>query len=129
MQAAETNNCPHPSAGEGAIAKQPLFIIERGLPRKMLSTESVAVFLWLAVLVAAAIVTPDARGYGTHTQLGLPPCFMMTVLHRPCPACGLTTSFANIMHGNIAAALSAHPLGPALFLYFAFAAIYSLSKL
>jgi hypothetical protein len=111
------------------VAKSPLFIIERNLPRKMFSTESVVVILWLAILVAAAIVTPDPRGHGTHTQLGLPPCFMMTVLHRPCPACGLTTSFANVMHGDIASAFSAHPLGPAVILYFAIAAVYSLSKL
>ena len=31
---------------------------------------------------------------GTHQQLGLPPCNFVTLTGYPCPACGMTTSFA-----------------------------------
>ncbi len=31
-----------------------------------------------AMLVLAVCMHPDARGYDTHTQLGLPPCGFMT---------------------------------------------------
>jgi Protein of unknown function (DUF2752) len=37
----------------------------------------------------------------THRQLGLPPCSFYALTHYPCPACGMTTSFALLMHGDI----------------------------
>lgn len=70
----------------------------------------------LSVLVVAAFLVPDARGYGTHTQLGLPPCGFLTWTGAPCPGCGLTTSFALGIRGRWASAFDANPLGLALFL-------------
>lgn len=69
----------------------------------------------VSVLVLAAWLEPDARGYGTHTQLGLPPCGFLTWTGAPCPGCGLTTAFAHAMRGHWALALNANPLGLALF--------------
>ena len=37
------------------------------------------------VLAAAAAIEPDARGYGTHTQLGLPPCGLPFAHRIPLP--------------------------------------------
>jgi hypothetical protein len=78
--------------------------------------------LWLSivgggvlVLAAAAAIEPDARGYGTHTQLGLPPCGFRLLTGSPCPGCGLTTAFAHGIRGHWALAASANPLGLALF--------------
>ena len=68
------------------------------------------------VLVVAAAIEPDARGYGTHTQLGLPPCGFMLLTGSPCPGCGLTTAFAHGIRGHLSLAASANPLGLALFL-------------
>jgi len=68
------------------------------------------------VLVAAAAIEPDSRGYGTHTQLGLPPCGFLLLTGSPCPGCGLTTAFAYGIRGHWALAASANPLGLALFL-------------
>jgi hypothetical protein len=67
------------------------------------------------VLLASCLLTPAASGVGTHTQLGLPPCGFLSLFQRPCPACGLTTSFAHLAHGSLHASLIAHPLGPPLF--------------
>lgn len=68
------------------------------------------------VLGAAAAIEPDVRGYGTHTQLGLPPCGFMLLTGSPCPGCGLTTAFAHGIRGQWSLAASANPLGLALFL-------------
>ncbi len=74
----------------------------------------------LLVLAAAAAIEPDARGYGTHTQLGLPPCGFMLLTGSPCPGCGLTTAFAHGIRGHWSLAASANPLGLALFLVVCF---------
>lgn len=68
------------------------------------------------VLGAAAWLRPDARGFGTHQQLGLPPCMFEAMVGVPCPGCGLTTSFAHMAHGQPLAAFGAHLMGPLLFL-------------
>ncbi|MBA62397.1 MAG: hypothetical protein CMJ76_08530 [Planctomycetaceae bacterium] len=54
-----------------------------------------------AVLVTAAVLEPSAEGMGTHEQLGLSPCFFPEKLGYPCPACGMTTSWAHLMDGNV----------------------------
>ena len=86
-------------------------------------TNSLARGLWWSlalgagvVLVAAAMLEPDVRGYGTHTQLGLPPCGFRFLTGLPCPGCGLTTAFAHAIRGEWLSALSANPLGMLLFL-------------
>ena len=68
------------------------------------------------MLAASRWLTPSSTGVGTHEQLGLPPCGMLAWLGIPCPACGLTTSFAHLAHGDVLAALQVHPLGLPLFL-------------
>ena len=68
------------------------------------------------VLGLAAAIEPDARGYGTHTQLGLPPCGFLMLTGSPCPGCGLTTAFAHGIRGSWALAAGANPLGLLLFL-------------
>lgn len=69
-----------------------------------------------AVLAVAALVEPDARGYGTHQQLGLPPCGFRLLTGSLCPGCGLTTAFAYGIRGHWSMAASANPLGLLLFL-------------
>lgn len=70
----------------------------------------------LAVLITAAMLTPAAEGHGTHTQLGLPPCGFLVYTGYPCPGCGLTTSFANMIRLDVAGAFMANPFGILLFL-------------
>lgn len=69
----------------------------------------------VALLVLASMIEPDARGFGSHTQLGLPPCGFLTITGLPCPGCGLTTAFAHGVRGQWWLAASANPLGLALF--------------
>ena len=66
-------------------------------------------------LVVAALLEPSPSGFGTHTQLGLPPCGFLLLTGSPCPGCGLTTAFAHAIRGSWGLALSANPLGLALF--------------
>ena len=63
------------------------------------------------VIVIAIYLVPDPRGYGTHEQLGLPPCSLAERFNFPGPTCGLTTSFAHM--GDLAPvqAFLAQPLG------------------
>jgi hypothetical protein len=69
----------------------------------------------MLLLATAAVIEPDARGFGTHTQLGFPPCGFLTLTGLPCPGCGLTTAFAHGIRGQWSLAASANPLGLALF--------------
>jgi Protein of unknown function (DUF2752) len=73
----------------------------------------------LAALLLASQLTPDPRGRGTHEQLGLPPCTFALLSGRPCPACGMTTSWALATHGRLWDAVCVHVTGTLL----AFAAL------
>ncbi|MCX7992149.1 MAG: DUF2752 domain-containing protein [Fimbriimonadales bacterium] len=70
--------------------------------------------LLLGVVVMFGVgwyLTPNPAGHGTHQQLGLPPCTIHFVTGRPCPSCGLTTSVSAILHGQLALAWKANPIG------------------
>jgi hypothetical protein len=74
-----------------------------------------------AVLMIARRVPPSVRGFGTHEQLGLPPCFFLKLTGWPCPGCGLTTCFAHAAKLHFAEAFLTQPFGLlAFFLLVAF---------
>jgi hypothetical protein len=50
----------------------------------------------------------------THRQLGLPPCTFYDKTGLPCPSCGMTTSFALLMHGDVWHSLRANWVGTLL---------------
>jgi hypothetical protein len=54
------------------------------------------------------------RAMATHMQLGLEPCNMVVLFDKPCPACGMTTSFAMLMHGDIVGSVQANWVGTLL---------------
>jgi hypothetical protein len=69
-----------------------------------------------AVFVAAVRIDPydeDGRPLtmSTHTQLGMPPCNFVVMTGKPCPACGMTTSFALLVRGDVLASLRANWVG------------------
>jgi hypothetical protein len=68
----------------------------------------------LAVLVTAALLTPNPNGFGTHEQMGFAACSWLNIFGIPCPFCGMTTSFAWFVRGNIAASLWVQPMGTLL---------------
>jgi Protein of unknown function (DUF2752) len=65
----------------------------------------------LGILVLARKLEPDPRGFGTHTQLGMRPCSFLRMTGRPCPACGMTTSFAWFVRGRIDRSWQANAAG------------------
>jgi hypothetical protein len=50
----------------------------------------------------------------THRQLGLPPCTFYEVSGLPCPSCGMTTSFALLIRGDMVNSLRANWVGTGL---------------
>ena len=75
-----------------------------------------------AVLLLATVtlglsryLQPSTRGFGTHEQLGLPPCTFLKLTGIPCPSCGLTTSFAHAAHLHLLDSFIAQPFGLLLF--------------
>ena len=68
-------------------------------------------FGFLTIFGVAFYLKPDSRGFGTHQQLGLPPCEFKSLTGLHCPHCGMTTSFANIVRGRFDDAWKANPLG------------------
>jgi hypothetical protein len=69
----------------------------------------------LVVLLTARSLHPEPNGFGTHTQLGLPPCLFRQWAALPCPTCGLTTCFCLLAHGYLRAGMECHPVGALLF--------------
>ncbi|MCD6365571.1 MAG: DUF2752 domain-containing protein, partial [Planctomycetes bacterium] len=65
----------------------------------------------VALLAAGWALKPRACGYGTAQQLGLPGCGMLARTGWFCPSCGLTTSVAAAVHGDLPGALRAQVFG------------------
>jgi Protein of unknown function (DUF2752) len=72
-----------------------------------------------ALFVVALRIDPYGPGgapltMGTHRQLGLPPCNFHRLTGLPCPSCGMTTSFALLVRGDIGPSLKANAIGTLL---------------
>jgi hypothetical protein len=52
-----------------------------------------------------------------HRQLGLPPCSFYTWTGLPCPSCGMTTSVALLVRGDLGSSLRANAAGTLLALF------------
>lgn len=65
--------------------------------------------------IAARISPYDASGrplqHGSHQQLGLPPCTLLSTLGFRCPSCGMTTAVSLLVHGDIVASCQANWAG------------------
>src|SRR5438128_12532473 len=73
----------------------------------------------MAVFGLAAWLKPyDAAGQAlkmeTHRQMGLPPCTFKAMTGLPCPSCGMTTSFALLVRGDVWNSLKANAVGTML---------------
>ncbi|MBK7642437.1 MAG: DUF2752 domain-containing protein [Planctomycetes bacterium] len=80
------------------------------------------------LLCFGLFVTPDPRGYGTHTHLGLPDCMTIEWWGVPCPGCGVTTSVCLAAHGQLLASLHNQPLGLACALLLAVAPLWAVRQ-
>jgi Protein of unknown function (DUF2752) len=56
----------------------------------------------------------QARQLETHRQLGLPECNFKLWTGKPCPSCGMTTSFALLIRGDVLNSLRANWVGTLL---------------
>lgn len=65
----------------------------------------------VVVFGIAVWLKPDPRGFGTHQQLGLPPCTFRSLTGTNCPHCGLTTSFSWFVRGQLFKSMKANPAG------------------
>lgn len=65
----------------------------------------------LALVAARVLLNPEPQGFGTHEQLGLPPCQSMDWFGVPCPGCGVTTSVAWFAHAQVFRSLQTQPFG------------------
>lgn len=77
---------------------------------------------WLAVFAVAALLQPyhedgTPRRIETHRQLNLPECNFKKLTGYPCPSCGMTTSFALLVRGDLWNSLLANFAGTALALF------------
>ena len=75
--------------------------------------------LLLLVFATAIYLHPyradgSARREETHRQLGLPQCTFKFATGLPCPSCGMTTSFALLIRGDVWNSLRANAAGTAL---------------
>ena len=68
----------------------------------------------LTLLALALVLQPARTGYGTHQQLGLPPCTFLVLFGLRCPSCGMTTSWAHLVRGQLAAATEVNAGGTLL---------------
>jgi hypothetical protein len=77
-----------------------------------------AVVFGIAIWLDPYDVYGRARQMETHRQLGLPPCTFYTITGGwPCPSCGMTTSFALLMRGDVWNSLRANAVGTLLALF------------
>ena len=51
------------------------------------------------------------RRMALYVQLGLPKCSSVQMFGKPCPACGMTTSFALLTHGDVVNSMRANWVG------------------
>ena len=111
---AETKRATAAEPKPGSILHPLGPVVYRVAARRPIAARAVAAVVLagcVALLSAAVWVTPDARGLGSHQQLGYPPCTTVALLGYPCPTCGMTTAFAHVVRGELLSAFNAHPAG------------------
>jgi len=81
------------------------------------------------VLGIAVWLEPETKGFGTHQQLGLGGCTMLSLTGYPCPMCGMTTTFTHMAHLQPVEALTTQPFGVLLFLGTLATALLALTEL
>ncbi|MFN3188964.1 MAG: DUF2752 domain-containing protein [Aureliella sp.] len=84
------------------------------IPRWLRTTCALTAIVLTGTLLTARVLRPSPNGLGTHQQLGLPPCTSIVLWDLPCPACGMTTSWAHMVRGQVLEAFYANAGGALL---------------
>ena len=83
-------------------------------------------------VVAASLNPYDADGkprtMSTHTQFGMSPCNFVVVTGKPCPSCGMTTSFALLVRGDVLASLRANWVGTTICVLWALTLVWAVAS-
>jgi len=111
-----------PSIAEHHPADGPVPVLEpAGVPLTVwVRTVLVLIALGLVAVFGLAFwINPydengQRRTMETHRQLGLPACTFKVVTGVPCPSCGMTTSFALLVRGDLLGSLYANAAGTLL---------------
>jgi uncharacterized protein DUF2752 len=86
--------------------------------------------LLVGVFALALHLDPYRDGHvwydGTHRQLGLPPCTFKDWTKLPCPTCGMSSSFALLVRGDVIRSLQANAVGTLLAVFLLFLIPWSL---
>ena len=93
--------CPANEIDQGATA----------LPWALRIVSLIAGIFAMALLITSSQLEPSTEGFGTHEQLGLPPCTSIYVWGTRCPACGMTTSWAWATRLNVVESFRANAGG------------------
>jgi hypothetical protein len=113
---------PLQPTGTLAIVPPPL-LPKKDVPQALPASGRAALALFALGLMSVFAVAIWLRPYGpdgrplhmeTHTQLGLPPCTFYRLTGLPCPSCGMTTSFALLVRGDLWNSLCANAVGTLL---------------
>ena len=110
-----------PPDSEGAPSVQEE---RRAIPWWLRGILVVAGAILATLLYTAFTLDPSPRGYGTHRQLGLPPCTLVQTMGLRCPSCGMTTSWACLTKGQILPAFAMNAGGALFGVYSIFLAPY-----
>ena len=65
----------------------------------------------ISLLILACWLQPNAKGLGTHTQMGLPGCGVLGMTGIPCATCGMTTAFSWAARGHLDQSFRTQPAG------------------
>lgn len=99
--------------------------------RRLVRAALAGVALVLGGVFAAALwIRPyDETGapltMASHTQLGMPPCNFVELTGKPCPSCGMSTSFALLVRGDVRASLRANWVGTVICVLWAGALVWA----
>lgn len=75
---------------------------------------SIVAVLLMILLACARWLEPSITGFGTHRQIGLPPCTTYALFGVKCPSCGMTTAWAFTTRLRFHEALNANMAGTLL---------------
>src|SRR5262249_46308047 len=95
-----------------SLPTEPLALWVRGLLAGL--TLGLVLVFGIACWLKPYAADGDALRMATHQQLGLPPCSFVQQTGVPCPACGMTTSFALLVRGDVVNSLRANWVGTML---------------
>ncbi len=112
-----SNSVPSAPIGQESspFGPAPLEVQPRlGIGQRLLFVAIGSVLITLLVISSRLTPDPFGIGFGTHQKLGLPPCSAIQWFGIRCPACGMTTSWAHVMHGNVWRAFGANAGGTLL---------------